>query len=233
MKPKDLKQFLLRMVIGFFCLTAAVAIAVVGGRFGEFELKVLATTFLISAASMCALSCAAFIEKRGPRLWGVAGIAWSVVGAALTTYGLWTEIVREAFWKTTASIVTVAVAMAYACLLALRDLERRHRWVQVAAWAAISVLALQIIFGLWAEPDAELFFKLLVTVSILLVLFTLVIAVLANLRSGARGVLRTLRLVERPDGTFCDASGALYRVTKIEPGPPCEGDAAPPSTIKS
>ena len=63
----EFRRASLRTFLGFLALTAAVAVvSVLSGDFGETQVKVLLTTLTISAASMCAMACAAFIEKRKP-----------------------------------------------------------------------------------------------------------------------------------------------------------------------
>jgi hypothetical protein len=65
MNYTELRKRLLKAFIGFLTLTALVAIgSVLSREFGETQLKVLATTFSITAGSICAMACVAFIERR-------------------------------------------------------------------------------------------------------------------------------------------------------------------------
>ena len=217
MNSREAKRIFLKLFIGFLSLTAAIAaISVLSGDFGEFQLKVLATTFSISAASICSMSCSAFIDKKKKKELGIVGVVFSGIAAALIIGGLWIEINEEEYWKTTVSFIVFAVALAHAFLLVLPDLDSKHRWVQSVSCVAISVLALQIVSVVWGEIDDEGYYKLLAVVSIVVVLLTLVIPILMKIRKGIDDSVRTLVLTENKDGTFFDTSGTTYRVTKIE-----------------
>ena len=79
MNSRELKRTLLKVFVGFLSLTAAIAIlSVLTGEFGAFQVKVLATTMTISAASICAMSCAAFIEIRRKKVLGTIGIGFAL-----------------------------------------------------------------------------------------------------------------------------------------------------------
>ncbi|MCF7975428.1 MAG: hypothetical protein K9N55_16545, partial [Phycisphaerae bacterium] len=119
----------LKVFIGFLALTALIAIiSVLSGEFGKIQFKVLATTFSISAASICSMSCAAFMEKRKRTGLGLTGILLCAVGAVLVIVGLWPEIDSEVYWKTTVTVIVAAIALAHAFLLSLPDLDDRHTW---------------------------------------------------------------------------------------------------------
>ena len=65
MDYSEIRKLALKIFIGFLGLTAVIAIiSVLAGQFGELQWKILGTTFTISAASICSMSCAAFIEKK-------------------------------------------------------------------------------------------------------------------------------------------------------------------------
>lgn len=220
MNPREAKRIFLKLFIGFLSLTAAIAIlSVLSGDFAEFQLKVLATTFSISTASICSMSCAAFIDKKKKKELGIVGITFSGIAAALMIGGIWIEINQEEYWKITISFIVFAVALAHAFLLILPDIDSEHRWAQTASCVVISVLALQITSAVWGEIDDEGYYKLLVAVSIVVVLLTLVIPILMKIRKGVDDSLRTLVLAENQDGTFSDQSGMIYRVTKMETEP--------------
>jgi len=113
MNPIEARKIFLKIFIGFLSLTALVAIfCVFVGNFGEFELKVLATTFAISAASICSMSCAAFIEIRKKKELGYLGITFSGIAALLAIFGLWTEIDREVYWKITFTFIVLSISLA-------------------------------------------------------------------------------------------------------------------------
>ncbi|SVC63661.1 uncharacterized protein METZ01_LOCUS316515 [marine metagenome] len=196
--------------------TALIAIFfVLSGDFGEFELKVLATTFTISAASICSMSCAAFIEKRKKREFGLAGMTCAAIAALMLISGMWFEISGEVYWKSAITFIVLAVALAHAFLLILPDLDFNHRWTQLASPISIGILAIQIIVAVWNEIDSEGYFKLLAVVSIIVVLLTLVVPILMKMRKGVDEAIETLLLSKHEDGTYIDNQGNMYEVEKI------------------
>ena len=65
----------------------------------------------------------------------------------LTVIGIWPEFESKTYWKTTATLAVGAVAFAHTFLLALPELDTRHRWVQRIGGVLIGMLALQINVG--------------------------------------------------------------------------------------
>ncbi len=225
MNPTEAKRVFLKLFIGFLSLTAAIAIlSVLSGDFGEFQLKVLVTTFSISAASICSMSCAAFMEKKKKKELGILGILFAAIATALVVGSLWWEINEAVYWKVTISFIVFAVAFAHAFLLVLPDLDPGHRWTQKASGVCIGVLALQIVSAIWGEIDHEGYFRLIAVVSIVVVLLTLVIPILMKIRKGGADLVRTLVLTENQDGTFCDQSGTVYSVTEVKTEPDSGGN---------
>lgn len=220
MNPENAKRIFLKLFIGFLSLTAAIAIlSVLSGDFDEFQLKILASSFSISAASICSMSCAAFVEKKKKKELGILGGTFSAIAAALVIIGIWSEVSSEAYWKVTISCILFAVAFAHTFLLALPDLYLQHRWTQRASTISISILALLIVTALWGEIDDENYYRLLAVVSIVVVLLTLVVPILMKVRKSSAAATKNLVLTESQDGTFVDASGNIYRVTKIDTEP--------------
>jgi hypothetical protein len=215
----ETRKLSLKLFIGFLGLTALVAIVcVLGGEFGELQVKILLTSTTISAASICAMSCAAFIEKRKLATLGLGGIGFAVVAAALVILGVWAEIEAEGFWKLTGSVSVVAVGLAHAFLLVLPELDPGHRWVQWATVITIGVLALQIIVAIFGEIESEGYYQILAAVAILVALGTLVVPILMKLRKGdgAAAAVETLVLTRIGERIYRDHDGREYRVTEIE-----------------
>jgi hypothetical protein len=219
-----LRRRLLKVFIGFLSISALVAIlSVLSGQFGQTQLKVLASTFSITAASICAMSCAAFIERDGNRRVGGTGIAAAAIAVSLVVIGVWAEAGGEYYWKTTVTLIVVSVAFAHACLLRLPKLAESQRWMQALSTLLISLLALQIIFLIWGKFDGDGFYRLIAVVSVLVVLVTLVVPISSRLNPAAvdapadvslpRAVL-VLRNVA--PSIFEDESGRRYQVTEVE-----------------
>lgn len=214
MKSTELKRTFLKVFIGFLIATAAIAItSVVTGEFGEFQVKVLATTLTISAASICAMSCAAFIEIRRQQILGGVGIFLSCVAALLVIGGVWGRASDGDYWRTAMSFTVLAVAFAHAFLLCLPRLVAAYRWVFVVGPACIGLLAIQILLLLWEITDSEFFIRATTVNSILVVLLTLVVPIL--MRMGGSREEKTqvkLLLTHRHENVFADSDGALYQV---------------------
>ncbi|MBT7162497.1 MAG: hypothetical protein HN904_06935 [Victivallales bacterium] len=218
----EFRRASLRTFLGFLALTAAVAVvSVLSGDFGETQVKVLLTTLTISAASMCAMACAAFIEKRKRRELGLAGISLAIVSALLTILGIWSEASSERYWKLVLTFVVFAVAFAHVFMLLLPSLSERHSWFQALSSVSIAILACQIIFAFWAEVSDDFYYRLLAVVSIIVALETLTVPILMKLGRGQATRGRTIVLEEVGNGVYKDSAGKLYTV--VETGPGTEG----------
>ncbi|TWU20764.1 hypothetical protein [Bythopirellula polymerisocia] len=220
-----IKSFFLKVFLGFLGLTAVVAIiSVLSGEFGELQEKILATCFTVSAASICSMSCAAFIEKKRRVQLGLTGIGLSIASAILVIIGLWTEIDSDAYWKTTVTFTVAAISFAYAFLLTLDQLEERHKWVQRVFCMCVGVLALQIVVAIWGEIEAEGYFRALAVVAIVVGLQTLAIAIVAKLQKSHRGQSEKLVLEKLADDIYRDAAGKHYQLHEIHSEEDDEGN---------
>jgi hypothetical protein len=217
MNFRELKRLSLMAFIGFLILTALIAIvSVLTGKFGELQWKILATTLTISAASICSMCCAAFMEKRKQVPLGLAGITLSVATAVLLIAGMWPEFNIDEYWKTTASCGVLALAFAHAFLLALPDLDPRHKWVQILSPIFIGILTVQIIAAFWGEIENEWYYRFLALVAIVVGLQTLVIPILMKLRKGD-GIQKSKLVLSPIEGDlYRDPAGKTYRVMEIE-----------------
>ena len=118
MNTASMKKRFLHAFVGFLGLTAFIAIvSVLSGEFGELQIKILVTSFTVSAASICSMSCAAFIEKQKQQGLGFSGILLSVVAAVLLILLIWLEFENEWYFKTTFTMAVCAASFAHAFLL--------------------------------------------------------------------------------------------------------------------
>ena len=245
MNYSDIRRLLLKVFLGFLSVTALVAIfSVLSREFGETQIKVLATTFSISAGSICAMSCAAFLERKGPKGVGFAGIAAAVMAVLMVIIGVWAELAETDYWKTTVVFIVVSVAFAHACLLRLPNLSPRHRWTQTVSNLLVGLLALQVIFAVWGEIKDEGYYRFMAALSVLVVLMTLVVPICSRLRGNADLVppdsaRSAEEFAEAPDklilqkvsGTvFSDPTGRRYQVTAIKAEPDAAPNAGPAVT---
>jgi hypothetical protein len=215
------KTRLLQVFLAFLGLTALVGIVSVLTDFGRIQFKILGTCLTVAVASVCSMSCAAFIEQTkrvGP---GFAGIALAVSSAALFVAGLWaweTMVGVLEYWKTAWSLGVAASAFAYAFLLVRPVLAARHRWVQRAAGVCVGLLALQVVVVMWAEIQNKRYYQALTIVAILVGLETVAIPILARLRraGGQEGVRLVLDRLE--GDVYTDPSGRKYLLKALDDG---------------
>lgn len=224
MNITEIKKFSLKLFVGFLILTALIAIvSVLTGTFGEVQWQILGTTFTISAASICSMVCAAFMEKKKQVPVAVVGIVLCVTTAVLVIAGIWPEIVSksEEYWKATATCGVLALAFSLTFLLTLPTLDDRQKWIQPASSITIGILALLIIAAFWFQSQKweELYLRVLAVVAILVGLETLIIPILMKLRKGP-GLTTVKLILEKIEGElYKDMNGTRYHVEEISTDP--------------
>lgn len=215
MDYSEIKSLFLKSFIGFLILTAVIAIiTVISGEVGDVQARILGTTFTISIASICAMSCAGFLEKRNFKPAGISGIVFSFLSAILIITEIWVEIGGDLYFDITIAVVVCAFSFAHSLLLYLPDLANDKRWVQHTAAVTITILAVQIIVAIWFEIDNQLYFRTMTVVAILVGLETLVIPILMKLHGRDTDEKEMLTLEKIDDNTYQDASGNKYDVQK-------------------
>jgi hypothetical protein len=210
----------LKIFIGFLGLTALIAmISVMMGKFGELQEKILATSATISAASICLMSCAAFIDRKKHVKVGLLGVVLSVSAAILVIGGIWSEINNSVAERIMITLIVSAVAFAYAFLLVLPELDDRHKWVQPVSSVSIGILALQIIVAVWGDIENSWYLRFIAVVAIIVGLETVVIPILMKLRKiGGRANGKIV--LEKIEGdVYRDTTGKKYRLTEIDSQP--------------
>ncbi|WP_309387759.1 hypothetical protein [Cerasicoccus frondis] len=227
MTTHDARNLLLKTFIGFLILTALLGIVtVLSGEFGEVQLKIMGTTFSISAASICAMACAAFVEKKHLPALGWTGVAINFLAAAMLIFAMWTEQGDDVFWKSTITLIVVGLGLSHSLLLQLPKLSEEMDWVQPVAAGVVAILALMVCAAFWGEIDNEGFYRVLAVVSIVVVLFTLVIPILmklakpktdatVNVETAAATPTNALVLTPLEGDYYQDAKGAKYRVERV------------------
>jgi hypothetical protein len=222
-----IKKITLWAFIGFLGFTALSAIIILLiGEFGDLELKILGTSFTISAASILAMSCVAFIERKRLVKLGFSGILLSLVAAILLIFGMWVEIDRIGYWKTAITFVILSYAFAHAFILVLPKLDDRQEWVQILSSFSIGVLSLLIVVAVWGEIEDEGYYRFLAAVAIVVALETLVVPILIKLRKGNGEERKSLVLESIGGEMYKDSVGNVYVVRKTitEPGNGADAD---------
>ena len=214
-----MRVFYLRGFVVFLVVTALIAVVtVLSGQFGSLQGKILASSFSVSLASICAMSGAVFIEQRRSKTLGTLGIAVAAVALLLFNAGLWLELSWGPFWQTAFCGVTVMIGLAHGFLLQLPRLGVRQRWVQRAAGYAIALSVALICLGIISPDrfaDAFGYPQVLTITAIAVVLLSVLIPVYARMGQ-ALEVTQTLTLEPLGDGTYRDASGQRYVVERLE-----------------
>jgi len=175
-----------RIALWFLIVSVAVSavlgiIAILTGNFGDLQIRIILTTLTISGASICALACGALWEKQKENWLAPLGIVLAGLFAVLVIIGIWAEIDATPYWKFSASTTVVAVATAHAGLLSLARLAPRFAWARLVAFAAIFTLAVLIVLSIYIEPTAELGFRMIGTVSIVVAAFTIMVPIFHRL----------------------------------------------------
>jgi hypothetical protein len=219
MDARALRQTFLWLFIGFLGLAALLAIgAVLGGSFGELHARVCASAGTISAASVCALACAAFRERERGRTLGNVGIALAGIAAVAILLMIWSDG-GEWPWRVTIILAVWAAATAHAELLWLPRLRANHQWTQRALVGAIGVLSILLTVLILGDADNEEMIRLTVVVAILVALLTLVVPILAKIgavaAAGDVGAGQQLVLRRTSDGMWIDEAGLLYEVRRL------------------
>ncbi len=218
MDERALRRTLLWLFLGCLGITALLAIgAVLGGDFGELELRIIGSSSTVSGASICAMACAAFRERERGRLLGTIGIGLACLAAALVLLLIWSDAASRTLDRLTLVLVVYAVATAHAELLWLPRLAERHRWAQFAAVGAIGLLALLLTALILWDADSEGMMRSTIVVGIVVALLTLAVPILWKIGAVAsEHGNETVRLVlhRGPDGGWVDATGARYDVQR-------------------
>lgn len=200
-------------MIVFVVLSAILGIvAILSGRHGWLEVRIILTTVTISVASICALANAALWESRKGKALPVAGLMLSILGAAILIAGIWLQPDDLRFWKLTGSICVLAIATSHVCLLSLAKLSGRFAWARLVAYPVVYSLALLIILNIWTEISEEKLIRWIGVNSILVAAVSIVIPVLHRLSASDSGSGESQQPVEKSELTaaevLCPKCGA-------------------------
>ena len=181
MKRDSWIRLLLTLFVVSIVVNAILGIwALLIGDFGETQGKVLATSFLVSAAMLSVLvNVPAF--RRGV-LWSApaVGAATGVAGFGLLTVLLWADTADERWFKLAGSALVVAAGATLASSLALLTLPASFRWLHRVANVLIGLLAATILYLIWFDPGSDWYGRIVGVESVLVAAVTLLIPVLAR-----------------------------------------------------
>jgi hypothetical protein len=222
-----MKKIALRTLIGSVALSALLGIfAILAGDFGEFEIRVLLTSLIISGVSILVMACGAAREGGGLGGPSRLGIWLALATGALTVIGLWGEIREDDFWKVTGSLAIASTALAHVALTSLARLSTGARPVQLAVYGLSMILAALLVAAIFGQIDSEGFYRAVAILSILLTAGTIAVPILHRMnRMEAPAPAFPLRplfcpmcgasLAASEDRTQCHECGARFRVVPL------------------
>jgi drug/metabolite transporter (DMT)-like permease len=190
------RRLFLWALVASLCVTAAIAIAtLLVAEFDETARRILATTALLSLASLLSLPAGVLLDRRRavPLAW--ATIAASAAGLALAMIVIWglreDESLAKLSWTLWLGAGAGAQASAVTSMLQPGD-SRRLRVVSVLSILLAALLAALIALAVWIEPDVAAYFRATGAVAVAAVLTSLLQPILRRVE---RPAARTRELV--------------------------------------
>ncbi len=181
----NVRRLFLYTLIGSVAISAALGIFVIlFGSFGEFEARILVTTFSITCTSILGLANGAYYETGRAKAFPLAGIAFSVLACFFAIYQTWVgDWGVEAIWKSGATAAILATVFAHLSLISLATLDRRFLWSRLLLYVADIALAAILLFILWFEPDSssDIVGRIIGVLSIIIAALTIVTPVFHKL----------------------------------------------------
>ena len=160
-----MKRIFLNTLIVSVSLSALIGIVIIlVGNFGEFEMRVLSSTFSIACASILGLACGAAYEAGRGRSLPLTGIAFAVVSGLSFLIIIWgREPENEFIVKSIMSVTIVAVALAHLSLVSLARLDSRFEWAGLAVQVSVVSLCALVLALVWFTDSVEsdLYFRIL------------------------------------------------------------------------
>ena len=188
----NLKKIFLYTLIISVAISAVLGIGVIlFDSFGDFQSRVLMTTFTITLTSILGLACGAYYESKKARSLPVAGIALSLLAAALGIYLIWAgDRGGDAVWKSAATASLLATSLALLCLVSLATLDKRFAWSRHLIYVSVTLLSAILLYILWFEPEASGDFvpRLIAVLSIVIAALTVMTPVFHRLSQKETGV---------------------------------------------
>lgn len=150
-----LKKFFLYLLIASVAVSALLGILVIlFGNFGNFETKILLTTFIVTCTSILGLACGAYLETKRGKILPTGGIIFATLSAVLWIYLTW-EAGRgeESIFKIALSATLLATSCSLVSLLSIARLDERFAWSRYAAHGSIWILTAILLVLIWSEGD--------------------------------------------------------------------------------
>ncbi len=189
MENLNLKKLFLYSLIVSVSLSALIGIGVIlFGNFGDFEGKVLATTFTIACTSILGLACGAYLEKKRGKILPTFGIGFSIISAVMCSIVIWSNfhIDNEFFLKMLGSITISAVACSHLSLISIAELDAKFQWSKIVLTGCVWILVSILLYIIWFQPnsDSDFIIRVIAVLSIIITALTIVTPVFYKLSSG-------------------------------------------------
>jgi hypothetical protein len=189
MENLNLKKIFLYSLIVSVSLSALIGIGVIlFGNFGDFEGKVLATTFTIACTSILGLACGAYLETKRGNILPTFGIVFSVISSVMCLILIWTsfDLDNDLFLKTLGSITMLAVACSHLSLISIAKLEAKFQWSKIVLTVCVWILVSILLYLIWFQPnaDSEFIVRIIAVLSIIITALTIVTPVFYKLSTG-------------------------------------------------
>lgn len=180
-----MKKIFLFVLIVSVALSALVGIVVIlVGNFGEFEGRVLMTTFSITCASILGLACGPAYESGRGRPVALAGVVLAVLAGCSWLFIIWSESqLSEPVVKSIMTVTVLAIVAAHISLVLLARLKRKFLWALYSLYLSVAALAGLILSLIWFTEafESDLTFRMLGVLSILVAALTILLPVLHKL----------------------------------------------------
>ena len=180
-----MKKIFLGVLIASVALSAVIGIGVILiGNFGEFEIRVLTTTFTVAVASILGLACGAAYESGRHREMSLAGIIFAIVAGLSWLLIIWAnQELHEYVVKSIMSVTLIAAALAHLSLISLARLDKRFQWAHTAIYLTVAALCGLTLALIWFTDalESDITFRALGVLSILGAALTIVIPVFHKL----------------------------------------------------
>ncbi len=181
--------------------------------FGQTQGKVLATSFLVSAAMLAVLINIPAANRRvlwpAPVVAAVAGAS----GFSLFIVLVWAEADETNWLKTGGSLLVIAAGTTLSCTLALIKLSTRHLFLQRVAQVLIAALSASILVLIWAEIDSAGFARFIGVQSVLVAATTLTIPAVSRFAGPGEAPPRAVAV------RFCPSCGGPVGPEPLDGGP--------------
>jgi hypothetical protein len=196
------KRILVLAVIASLAVTAALAMGILLlGDFRDTELRVLATTFAISVASLLALPGAQLLDQQRATPLAWATVALAAVAFLAFEHTLWTDEDSSTAWKRVGTAAAFAVATTQAAALTSRIKADDRHGVRAVYYLAVGLgffLAVLAMSAMWEEIESEGFYRAVAALAVLNIFLVILQPLLRRL--GGEPAMYRVRLEVQPGG---------------------------------